>query len=237
MNVISSMATRHLLVDLADAAAARGLPRPQVESYGGVDAAQRVSAGQAYDVVVLAGGAIDTLARSRTVDAGSVVPVAVSQVAVAVPAAGATGAALPASSGLDNAADVRAALHAATRIGYSTGPSGTALVRLIDEWGMSEEITPKLVQAAVGIPVAQSVAEGAVDLGFQQLSELVGQPGIRIIGTLPEDCAITTVFAGAIAQSSSDSHAARALLDFFGTDEARRIIAAHNFDPPSRSSS
>lgn len=68
-------------------------------------------------------------------------------------------------------------------------------------WGLRDEL--QLVQARPGRPVAALVAAGEVDLGFQQLSELVGQPRIRILGVLPPDCAIETIFAGAVATSST----------------------------------
>ena len=41
--------------------------------------------------------------------------------------------------------------------------------------------------APPGVPVAALVAKGEADLGFQQLSELIGQPGIEVVGPLPPD--------------------------------------------------
>lgn len=225
MRAISSMATRHLLADLAARAADAGLGRLEIESVGGVDAARRVAAGEPFDLVFLAADALERLAAAGHVDAASVTPIAVSQVAVAVPAAGSIDG--PAFA---DAAGVREALRAATRIGFSTGPSGTALLALIEEWGLSAEIGDRLVQARAGVPVAQLLADGEVDLGFQQLSELAGQPGIRILGVLPRDCAIDTVFAGAV---TTDSRAARGLLAFFGGRAAASVVRAHSFDPPA----
>jgi molybdate transport system substrate-binding protein len=126
---------------------------------------------------------------------------------------------------------LRAALQQAARIGYSTGPSGVALVKMIDGWGLTEELGQRMIQASPGIPVARSLAEGEVDLGFQQLSELVGQPGVRILGVLPSDCAIDTVFAGAVATTSGDRAGAREVLRFFTSEEAAPIVVAHSFTP------
>ncbi|MGO8609958.1 molybdenum ABC transporter substrate-binding protein, partial [Rhizobium johnstonii] len=67
-----------------------------------------------------------------------------------------------------------------------------------------------------------------VDLGFQQLSELVGQPGIRILGVLPPDCAIETVFAGAVAATSTQPGAVDVLAYFSGSDCAE-LKRAHAF--------
>lgn len=228
------MATRHVLADLTAAAVSAGLPSVDVESVGGVDAASRVADGEAFDLVFLADGALAKLASDGHVDAATVVPLVLSQVAVAVasdfsePAMRPSGAAFPDVYGL------QAALRAARRIGYSTGPSGTALVRMIEDWGMADEVGDRLVQARAGIPVARSLADGDVDLGFQQLSELVGQAGVRILGVMPDDCAIDTVFAGAVATASADPAGAREVLAFLASEAAAAIKVHHSFGVPNR---
>lgn len=232
MKAISSMATRHVLADLAAAATTEGLSAVEIESVGGVDAAARVAAGEPFDLVFLADDALGKLAADGHVAAASVTPLVLSQVAIAVPSDSDEPAARPEGVAFADAEGVRRALRDATRVGYSTGPSGTALVRMIDEWGMTDEVGDRLVQARPGIPVAKSLAEGEVDLGFQQLSELVGQPGVRILGVLPPDCAIDTVFAGAVATASTEAGKARDVLAFFASDAAASIKAAHAFGTP-----
>lgn len=229
------MATRHVLADLMDAAAAAGLARVDVESVGGVDAAQRVAAGDPFDLVFLASDALDRLATAGHLDAASVVPLVLSQVAAAVPSGADDPAARPEGTAFPDAEGMRAALRDARRIGYSTGPSGTALLAMIEEWGLTAEVGNRLVQARPGIPVARSLADGEVDLGFQQLSELVGQPGVRILGVLPADCAIDTVFSGAVAKSSRHADAARAVLDLLASDAVADVKTAHSFGVPTAS--
>ncbi|HET8926301.1 MAG TPA: substrate-binding domain-containing protein [Microbacterium sp.] len=232
MRAISSMATRHVLADLTAAASAAGRPEVQVESVGGVDAAQRVAAGEPFDLVFLASEALGRLAAAGHVDAATVAPLVLSQVAVAVPSGTDEPATRPEGAAFSDAEGVRAALRAASRIGYSTGPSGTELVRMIDDWGLTAEVGDRLVQARPGIPVARLLADDEVDLGFQQLSELVGQRGVRILGLLPQDCAIDTVFSGAVATASSDAEGARGILSFLVSDAAAPIKTAHSFGTP-----
>lgn len=230
MRAISSMATRLVLAAVLEAARGTGLPAIELESVGGVDAAKRVASGEPFDLVFLAEDALDRLAADGHVTA--VTPFVLSEVAVAVPSDGAAAASAPDGPAFPDADGLRDALRAATRIGYSTGPSGTALVRMIADWGLSDELGDRLVQARPGVPVARLLADGEVDLGLQQLSELVGAPGIRILGTLPPACAIDTVFAGAVATTAEDPDAAHAVLAFLGTDEAREIARAHHFAVP-----
>lgn len=232
LRAISSMATRHLLQELSDAAATAGLPRVEVTSMGGVVAAEKVAAGEPVGLVVLAADALERLASAGHVLAASVTPLVLSQVAVAVPDSSVAAAERPGGAAFTDADGVRAALLGARRVGYSTGPSGSALVRLIEDWGLPDELGDRLVQARAGVPVAASLASGDVDLGFQQLSELVGAPGVRIRGVMPPDCAIDTVFAGAVAATAADPKAAASVLAFWASDAVASAKQGHAFSVP-----
>lgn len=233
MRAVSSMATKRVLADLLAAARDAGLDATELESVGGVDAAARVAAGEPFDLVFLADDALRGLATDGHVRVATVVPLILSQVAVGVPADPATLSAATPDVAYPDAAGLRTALRAASRIGYSTGPSGTALVRMIEQWGLADELGGRLVQARPGIPVARLLADGEVDLGLQQLSELVGVAGVRVLGVLPADCAIDTVFSGAVAAASESADHAAEVLAFLQTDAAQRVIREHHFALPA----
>jgi molybdate transport system substrate-binding protein len=220
---ISSMATRQVLAELAAAYTQRTGVAVAIESVGGVDAAKRVQAGEAFDVVLLASDAIDKLAAAGHLLPGSRVDLVRSAVAVAVPA----GAPVPA---LDSEAAVRQAVLAAPRISYSTGPSGTYLMQLFQRWGIADTIQPRLVQAPPGVPVGTLVARGEVDLGFQQLSELMHLNGIAVAGTLPPDIAFITTFSGAVCATSAQADAVRALLAWMAAPETGAVKRRHGMD-------
>lgn len=210
---ISSMATRQVLAELVAAYAQQSADPVHIESVGGVDAARRVQAGEAFDVVILASDAIDKLAASGHVRAGSKVDLVHSGVAVAVR----EGAPVP-DLGSEDA--VRRAVLAARSLSYSTGPSGVALARLFERWGIAQEIAPRIVQAPPGVPVGTLVARGEVALGFQQLSELLHVQGIQIVGPLPPAIQITTTFSAGIGVHSLKADAARALLTYLASPAA-----------------
>lgn len=222
---ISSMATRQVLTELAQAWQAQGGQAVQIESVGGVDAAQRVQAGdEAFDLVFLASNAINKLQAAGRVIEGSKVDLVLSSTAVAVPA----GAALP-----DIASEeaVRAAVLAAPSIGFSTGPSGVALQKLFERWGIAEEIKPRLVQTRPGVPVGSMVASGEAALGFQQLSELIHVEGIQIVGNLPAAIAIDTVFSAGVVTGSTHAEEAQRLLAFMAAPEAAEAKRRQGMQP------
>jgi len=217
---ICSMAMRHMLAELGDAYERQSGQPVAIVAVGGVDAARRVAEGEGFDFVVLAADAIDKLAAGRHIDPGSRTDLARSGVAIAVPG----GASRP---DIGSEAAVRDAVLRARTIGYSTGPSGAHLVRLFQRWGIADVIAPRIVQASPGVPVGTLVARGEVELGFQQLSELMHLPGIDVIGPLPAEIQVMTVFSAAVCTASKCPAAAKALLSFLASSEADAAKRRH----------
>ncbi len=222
--VISSKATQQLLADLVAQFQQQGGAPVTVESVGGVDAARRVRDGEAVDGVVLAAKAIDELMAAGRIHAGSRVDLVRSGVAIAVR----SGAARP-DIGSEQA--VRQAVLAARSLSYSTGPSGVHLARLFERWGIAGQIEGRIVQAPAGVPVGSLVARGEVELGFQQLSELMFLPGIDVLGPLPPEIQTITVFAGGVATAAAQPDAVRALLQFMASTAADAAKRKNGMEP------
>ena len=210
---VSSMATRQLLAELVADYTKQTAIDIQIESVGGVNAANRVLAGEYFDVVFLASEAIVQLIASGHIDPTSKVNLVNSGVAVAVKA----GAAAP---DISSEAALKAAVLAAKTISYSTGPSGVALAKLFERWGITEQIANRIVQAPSGVPVGSMVAKGEVELGFQQLSELIHLDGISIVGPLPPEIQITTTFSAGVCTASTQAGAVREMLAYMASPAA-----------------
>ena len=221
---ISSMATRQLLVELAADYTRHSGRLLDLESVGGLDAARRVMAGEVFDVVVLASEAIDKLIASGHLTAGSKVDLVRSPVAIAVRA----GAPQP---DVGNEAAVRHAVLAARSLSYSTGPSGVFLAQLFERWGIAQDIAGRLVQAPPGVPVGTLVARGEVELGFQQLSELMHLDGISVIGTLPRAIEFITTFSAALCPGSAQPEAVREMLHFMSSPGAAAAKRRQGMEP------
>ncbi|SDH79150.1 substrate-binding domain-containing protein [Variovorax sp. OV700] len=222
---LCSMATRGLLDELAATTAQHtGVPVSFL-AIGGVEAARRVSAGESFDVVVLASDAIDKLVAAGKLDADGKIDLVRSGVAAAVRA----GAPRP---DISTEEALRRAVLTAPRIAYSTGPSGVALMALFERWGIAGDIRSRLVQAPPGVPVGSLLARGDAELGFQQLSELIGACGIELIGPLPPAVQITTVFSAAPGiGGGAPPEAVRALLDFMRSADSADTKRRHGMEP------
>jgi molybdate transport system substrate-binding protein len=222
------MATRAVLADLARSYEIRSGRAVVIESVGGVDAAKLVQAGEPFDVVVLARDAIDKLSAAGHLVAGSERDLARSGVAVA----GRAGAPHP---DVDSEDAVRRAVRAARTIGTSTGPSGVALIRLFERWGIADEVRARIVTPPPGVPVGALVARGEVELGFQQHSELVHRAGIDVLGPLPAPIQIVTTFSAAVGARARQPDAARALLEFMASPAAVDAKRREGMEPISPS--
>ena len=224
ISIISSMATRQLLADLIVKFQQTSALQVSVESVGGVDAARRVQAGEVFDVVILAANAIEQLTEAGKIVRGSRVDLVRSGVAIAAR----TGAPRPAI-GTEEA--VKQAVLQARSLSYSTGPSGLHLVKLFERWGIADEIKNRIVQAPPGVPVGSLVAGGEVELGFQQVSELIHLSGIDVLGPLPPAIQIITTFSAGLTALSTEAEAVRTLLDFMVSPAALEAKLRNGMEP------
>ena len=218
------MATRQVLAELAGAYRQRSGVDVAFESIGGVDAAKRVQAGESYDLAVLDADALDRLVATGRVVADSQAALVRSGVAIAVR----EGAPRPEVSSEEA---LKRAVLAARTLGHSTGPSGTALLKLFERWGILDAVRGRVVQAPPGVPVGRLVADGEVELGFQQFSEMMNVPGIAVLGPMPPGCEIVSIFSAGLCAASTHPEAVRALIEYMHSPDAAEAKRHHGMEP------
>ena len=182
----------------------------------------RLERGEPADVLILVGYALDDLVKQGK--AVSRVDLVNSKIGVAVKA----GALRPDISSADA---IKRALLSAKSVAYSDSASGVYVsTEMFDKLGIATEMKDK-ARKIPATPVAEIVARGEAELGFQQISELKPVPGIDIVGPLPDALQKVTVFSAGIATVSKEPEAGKALIKFLASPAAREIIVNSGLEP------
>src|SRR5215813_6016518 len=188
--------------------------------------ADRVQKGEAADIVISSVPLIDQLQAQGRVVAGSRVNIAKVGVGVFVR----KGAVKPDISSADA---FKRSMLAARSIAYPDpaggGASGIYVASLLERLGIAAEMKPKTKLATLGTLYA-SVASGDVEMGFNQVSEILAQPTIELVAPLPSAIQNYTQFAPGIVTGSSQADAARALVTFLSSPAAQTVLKAKGFN-------
>jgi molybdate transport system substrate-binding protein len=192
--------------------------------------AKRVAEGEAADVAIATGAGIDELIEQGRIIAGTRIDVARSAIGVAVRA----NARKPDISSVEA---FQQALLAAKSIGMSNpvggGASGIHLWSVFERLGIAQALKPKTIFGPGGPAglVGLYLLRGEVEIGLQQMPELMAVPGIDIVGPVPGELQSITVFAAGIPTNANDAEAGRALAKFLTTPAAMAVIKAKGMQP------
>ena len=126
---------------------------------------------------------------------------------------------------------LKSTLLRATSIGYSASVSGHYLVTdLCQRLGIVDLLKQK--GRLIGDErVGTVVARGEVEIGFEQLSELIPVPGIGYIKPLPLEAQKVSTFSAGVAASSPDAALARAAIKFLASSDATKAITDSGLQP------
>ena len=113
----------------------------------------------------------------------------------------------------------------AESIGYSASASGTYLSTvLFPRLGIWDTLEPKS-RRILSERVASVVARGEVEIGFQQISEILPIEGARFVGPIPDEYQKVTTFSIGITTGASNVSDAQRLIEYLSSAEAAETIA------------
>ena len=184
----------------------------------------RLERGEAADVLIMVGYALDDLASKGKVISDSRVELVKSPIGVAVK----SGTPKP---DISNADALKRALLAVNTVAYSDSASGVYVsTEMFGKLSITEAMKDK-ARKIPATPVGEIVARGDAEIGFQQVSELKPVEGIDIVGPLPDELQKITVFSAGIASVSKEPDAGKALIRFLASPAARGEIIKSGMDP------
>ncbi|SEL19156.1 molybdate transport system substrate-binding protein [Colwellia chukchiensis] len=184
----------------------------------------RLADGQQFDVIILSKNSLDNLQSLGYVLPNSALDLVRSSIGMAVK----EGARVPDIS--SNEAFINTLLNAKS-IGYSASASGTYLsTDLWPKLGIWQAIRGKS-KRILSERVATVVARGEVDIGFQQVSEILPIKGAKFAGKIPADFQKLTIFSTGIVKGSLSVQAAEHLIRFLSSKDAASTIQMQGLEP------
>lgn len=230
IKVLSTTAMKTVFEELAPAFERATGHRAIVELGPSLRLEKELGEGKAADVGIVSKNGIDDLVARGRIAAGSAVHIADSTIGVAV----AKGAAKPDISTPEN---FKRAMLAAKSIACSKpvggGQSGVHLAKVFEQLGITAQMAAKSTYGAGGAAglAGLVVLHGEAEIGIQQMAELMAVSGIDIVGPLPRELQSVTPFVAGISAASSHPGAAKTLIAFLTTPEAKRVIKAKGLEP------
>ena len=182
----------------------------------------QIDQGADFDIAILTVAATDDLAKQGKIAPDTRAPVAHVGIGVAVR----KGAPKPDISTTD--AFKRALLNAKS-VGFTAaGASGAYLKVLFEKLGIAEALQPKLklLPGAAG----EAAANGEVEIGLTQISEILPYAGAELVGPLPPEIQSYTNFSTGVSAASKDAAAATALIKFLTAPSAATVYKAKGLE-------
>ena len=191
--------------------------------------AKRVADGEAHDVAIVTAQGFEDLAKQGKVVTASRTDIARSAMGLAVQ----KGAPRPDISTADK---FKQAMLAAKSLAMSNpvggGTSGAVLARAFERLGITEAMKGKTTFGPGGPAglIGNFLLRKEVEIGIQQIPELMAVPGIDIVGLLPDGIQSVTVFSAGVSTTAKDAGAAQALVKFLATAEAAAVMRAKGME-------
>jgi len=127
----------------------------------------------------------------------------------------------------------RQALLSAKSVGYSEGAGGMHFIKVVaPKLGLSDAMATKGHVALGRRFVGEDIAEGVVEIGIQQLSELRLEHGITVVGPVPEELQKLSIVSAAVAGNAISPRAGQQFLEFLQTPFAKQAIRESGLDLP-----
>ncbi|MFO0482368.1 MAG: substrate-binding domain-containing protein [bacterium] len=195
---------------------------------GDISIPNRLKRGEVADLVICDDSVMQGFIRDGLARAEGRVLLAQSVIGVAVRA----GAPAPDIGTVDTLCDT---LLRAASIGYSASVSGRYVTNeLLRRLGIHDEVMPKCQFVGNGQRVGTFIANGEIEIGFQQVSELLPIEGIAHITPLPDEVQLFTTFSAAVGVSAVHPEAAVRAIEFLASAEAADDIRATGLEPAAR---
>jgi molybdate transport system substrate-binding protein len=124
----------------------------------------------------------------------------------------------------------KSALLKAQSIGFTAaGASGVYLKSLFDKLAIADALKPKLKLLPGG--AGEAAANGEVEIGLTQISEILPYANAELVGPLPADIQSYTYFSASVSAASKEVDTAKVFIKFLTAPAALPVIKAKGMEP------
>ncbi len=189
---------------------------------------RRVTAGESADIVIAPPAVLEDLMK-----AGRVLPedrAAVGRVGVGV--AVRSGAAVPEVSTPEG---LKQAVLRADGLVYNEASTGIYFHRLLERLGVADQVKTKTTRYPDGAAVFEHLLRGRVnEVGVGAMTEIIvyTKKGLVLVGPLPAEVQNYTTYAAAVMAGAASPEAARGLVRFLTSPQAKAAFAAAGIESP-----
>ncbi len=190
---------------------------------------EMVAAGDAADVLVMPTNILDAYQKDSIARAQGRAVLGLVSINAVVRA----GAPKPDLSTPDT---VKRAILAARAIAHATPgetPSGTHMGKLIETLGIADAMKGKIIHRSALRGGIEAVSSGEADIGFYPKSEVL-DPRLDLVGPLPAEIQLTTIYGAAVTAKSAAPEAGAAFVAFMADPKNCAVWTAGGFDPPMK---
>jgi molybdate transport system substrate-binding protein len=198
-------------------------------TFGAVGAMRdKLLAGEPCDLIILSQALVDQLTASGHVIRASAVQLGVVMTGVAVKA----GEQLP---DVTSAAALKRALLAAQAIYFPDPVKATAgihFMKLLKALGIDQQLASRLRPFPNGATAMREMSqadEGGL-IGCTQVTEILYTPGVQLVGLLPPEFELATVYTAAVCSAAQQPKAAGDLIGLLAAQETAAIRSSGGFE-------
>ena len=115
-----------------------------------------------------------------------------------------------------------------TYIDPEKGTSGKHFAEVLRRLGIAEAMKAKTKLGDSGY-VVEPVARGEIELGIQQITEIIPVKGVKLVGPLPDALQKITVYMAAPTSQTRDAAAVLSFFSYLRTAETRELFTRKGF--------
>ena len=109
--------------------------------------------------------------------------------------------------------------------------AGVSMNETLKKLGITDQMQPKIKLAQGGAGAMKMLASGEVDIGLTFISEIIPEPGVEVVGPLPEAISTPTRLSGFVGAHSKDPAAAKELLTYLSGADAAKVYKERGMVP------